>query len=415
MAGASERKWPTSVTEEIPREKTSRTSATTETISSHHSKPWVEDEMSASKMPNLTKTFDMHDLNEKSIKIDVKRPKPIVSYELYIKIGFWTRDVMNNTFAIFGCICNCLMIFVLATIGDNTERSVKIYFIFLAIYDNCFILARTCMNAFSHIWSNVDTELGSYWYATLYPYVNAFGVRLFTALSIWTTVVICLQRLLVILIPMHVRDSLLTKRPYHVVTAMTVILSGSLAINLFRWERVSEFNPSLNLTQYRESSAKFDAKRKEAMKIWNIIEHVVREGLPMVLIFLLVIAITIKTKMIQTERKRLTRQNTGPINNRELRLTRTSVAVAIFTFCCLFPLEILQLIFFMKPDLFLPVNRLLYVTLMFCLGPLHVLNSSVNFVIFILSSPTFRAHLAAKLFCRQPSVDIAYQSHRQGQ
>ncbi len=358
--------------------------------------------LSAKQKTNSTKTLHVEDLeesNEQYKDSGPDRPKPIVSYEMFMKIGFWSRDVVNNTIGIIGCICNSLMIFVLATIDDSTEKSVKIYFIFLAIYDSCFILSRLCMNAFSHMWSYVDAEFGSYWYATLYPYVNAFGVRLFTALSIWTTVIICLQRLLVILIPMSVRDNLLTKRPYLVMISLAVVLGASLAINLFRWERELVIDPVLNLTEYRESSAKFDAGREEAMKVWTIIEHVIRGGLPMVIIFVLVIAIIIKINMIQKERKRLTRQNSQQISNRELRLTRTSVAVAIFTFCCLFPLEIAQLVYRIAPHVFLPVNRLLYVSIIFIFGPLHMLNSASNFGIFILSNQAFRAHLVARFSC----------------
>ncbi len=397
-------KWPPSGREVVPKDVPLKTSeTTTETMTRHQGELHNKEYLRTQKNFNTSETFDMEEIeriSEKNKENQIQQPKPIVSYKLFRKISFWSRDVLNNIIGIAGCICNCLMIFVLATIDDSTERSVKIYFIFLAIFDNCFILSRLCMNAFSHMWSYVDAEFGSYWYATLYPYVNAFGVRLFTALSIWTVVVICLQRLLVILIPMSVRDNVFTKRPYLIMTCLTVILSGLMALNLFRWERVSVINPFLNLTEYRESSAQFDAGREEAMRIWNIVEHVIGSGLPMVLIFLLVIVIIIKIKMIQKERKRLTHQNSGPILSRpELRLTRTSIAVAIFSFFSLFPLKLLPLIFQTMPHVFLPVNRLLYVTLIFCFAPLHMLNSASNFVIFILSNPAFRAHLVSKFSC----------------
>ncbi len=176
-----------------------------------------------------------------------------------------------------------------------------------------------------------------------------------------------------------------------------------MAPNLARYERVSIFNRYTNSTSYQSSTDRFDAKRKEIMKTWDIVEYIVREAIPMILIFILAIALLIKLKTVRQERKKLTSGKSDARKVREQRLYVTSIAVAIVIFMCLVPVDVVYLIVKFRPEIFFPVDHRLYVSVMFCLSLLHSLMYSLNFVIFILSSPTFRTHLATRCRCMAAS------------
>ncbi len=127
--------------------------------------------------------------NSPQFRYFAKRPRPLVSNNLFQKITFWSRDVLNNVISVCGLVCNILMVYTLATIGDKIERSVKVYYISLAIFGIMILASRSCMNAFSY-----TSGFGSFWYATLSPYVQAFAQRVLKSCSLWLAVIICLQR-----------------------------------------------------------------------------------------------------------------------------------------------------------------------------------------------------------------------------
>ncbi len=362
----------------------------------------------------LTPGTVSNDINEKGSNT-VTQPRPIVSFAMFQDIMHYSRDYASNSLSVFAIISNILMIVILATIGNRIEHSVKVYYIYLAICDLCVILGRVVMNAFSHHWSFVDAEFGSYWYAGLYRYIGSFWQRWLGACGLYVTAIICLQRLLVICIPLHINQSVLTKRPGTVVALITVLLSGVQAINLFRFDREAVYDSRLNITTYRESTAKFDKNRKEAMEIWDTTEFIIRKAFPMLLILGLVIVLAFKIKTVERKRKLLSSTSPKSIEEQGKRLTQTSLAVGIITFLCHAPVETIYVVYKVEPEIFLPTNRTLYVSLMFSLAPLAIFSYGCNFIIFILTSPTFRAHIRTKLMCCKCLATESHKGHGDGQ
>ncbi len=328
-------------------------------------------------------------------------PTPIVSTDLFNEIIFWSRDVLHNSVAFSGVLTNLFMVFCLGTIGNRIETSVKTYFIFLSIFGLIMLITQLCMNALSH-----TAGFTSYWYVTIAPYLQGFVQRVVKSSSIWLMAMICLQRLLVIFKPMNVRELFITRRPYSVVIIIFILMCACMSPNLVDSKKPSDSNIRSNFTLSQATRAQFDSGKSEAMEMWAILEYVIRQAIPMLLIFVFTIALIVKLSMTRQERERLTSNmeiasgiSPDQRKEQEHKLTMTSLSVAVVTFICLIPVDVVYLIVKFKPDIFFPSEYHLYVSVMLCLSVLHSLHYFLCFFIFILSSFTFRAHLASKCCC----------------
>ena len=328
-------------------------------------------------------------------------PPPIVSSDLFNEIMFWSRDVLHNIVAFSGVLTNFLMIFSLATIDNRIESSVKTYFIFLAIFGIIMLTSQLCMNALSFM-----AGFTSYWYVTIAAYLQGYVQRVVKSSSIWLMAVICLQRLLVIFKPMSVREIFITRRPYSVVILILMLMCACMSANLVHSQKASDANIRSNFTLSQAIRAQFDSDQSEAMEIWAIIEYIIRQAIPMFLIFVFTVALIVKISMMRQERKRLTPSmelgsEMAPDQRKEQehKLTITSLSVAVVTFICLIPVDVVYLIVKFRPDIFFPFEYHLYVSVMLCLSVLHSLHYFLCFFIFILSSTTFRTYLASKCCC----------------
>jgi hypothetical protein len=280
---------------------------------------------------------------------------------------------------------------------DTLERSATYGLIALALSDLLF-----CLLVFPNamVTEQAAMVLATHSHVLYYRLYSQGAVNTFTMVSSWLIVIIAINRLVVVVYPLHARVLISSVKTAVGILAITVL--GALVTTPFYLVRVAHRCLSPDGTDMLEARARYDPASaqwqwllKYAIYNWPVLSHFI----PFVVLVVCNVVIIFTLRRASIIRSATTQK----AKNGSRKVTLTLVTI-VFLYCLLvFPGEVLK---------FLDHDEMDESTLVLqgVLNVLQSVNFAFNFVLYCLVNPTFRTTTKALLMCRL--AEVRQHGHR---
>lgn len=299
---------------------------------------------------------------------------------------FWINVIILNTIVIIGTIGNVLSIFILSR--PKMRSSINCLLIGLAICDTMLILSSMFVYGFASIYPYTGSFF--YYHYNLYPkYVRRVLFPLMAASrtsSIYLTLMVSVERYVAVCHPLRARSLCTYGRAKYYIAFCTCF---AIAFNLVKfWERyvVEDDHPELGLIYcVAPTELRVDPNYKKIYIYWC--SFIIMNILPF--IGLLIFNILIYRQIVISNKKR---QRLSRTEKREIGLATMLICVVIVFFLLnslSVYIKICEVYFDRMDPMVNSVSNMLI-----------TLNSSVNFIIYVIYGEKFK-RIFLSLFCKR--------------
>ena len=365
-------------------------------------------------MDNITTAFEMNyngndsDFNCSS-SYNEKPPQSVYQPPHCIIYDFVMEAIVMGLFAAFGCVGNCLSLMVLSR--DKSKSATPFLLMTLVAAETLFLITVIILRVLNSVYSYDPKSLELI--VHLLPFIGSYGfpiAMMAETCTIWLTILVTVNRYISVCRPYEA--SQLCSKPYARKHVSAVVL---LAI-LYNIPRFFDFTvgpvtiEGPNCTKIVRNYADRTALGRN--KIYNIVYHNVMYFLVMYIIPLITL-IMLNYKLIKAlqEAKRKRQQlisGSDSHSRSEDDITLVLIVVVLVFIICQSPALITQVLesTLARPATFCPNFYFYYAR---GSDTLVVLNSSMNFIIYIFCSRKFR-QIFILLVCKK-KLDSPEPSH----
>ena len=261
------------------------------------------------------------------------------------------------------------------------KLNVNIYLFSLAIADTVFLWTNSLTRVF------IKLSLGVNYSTYSLQACQAYVFILYTSkcLSAWFIVAVTIERLLVVMIPFKMKRSSSRKRAVIVGVVLTVLACAVFAfvptLYTVSWDEQDQENRCQITEFYLEKKADLYLKLGDLF-LYSLLPTIALVTSNAAMVYRLISSVRFRKANTENNSKKVTKQDQGA-----RRLTITLILVSACFLICTLPLSA----FLLHSTLYPSVGS--YGTIYLSLYTLEVLNSSVNFLLYCVSGPTFRAEL----------------------
>ena len=282
--------------------------------------------------------------------------------------------VATPIIVVFGLVGNSLTMAVLSR-KRFRSRSITIYLIALAVADSVFLLSNTMVSQSVKILTGVDIQALSNWGCKVSKYVLMTS----RAISAWLIVILTVERLLAMSIP-HIAHVLSTKKRAFTSTAGVVVMVCVVYSYIIYCLVLQE--------EWDICYWKTEIMEQKLMAILNLGDLLFYCLVPSVILATcnsILIYMLFYSEELRKEATKTSSRDHATIESRSIAVV---LALMSGTFVVLtMPLSIYQIIY--TSGIQMKAGRLFYPILY----SLDILNHAVNFLLYCISGPSFRAEI----------------------
>ena len=321
-------------------------------------------------------------------------------------IAFIKNTLILGVIVVVGIIGNCLT-FVVFWKG-NFKSSTSFLFLSLSLIDSAFLL--TVFPQFS-VRPFVEYTGWLQGFSSVVPFVIVYGTCICTTTktaTVWVTVLVAVNRYIIVCRPLRASQWCTISRVKIQLAVVLVIAVVCSIPDLFKYR--IKYNARNNGTSYA-----IGVDYEMLVKWWSfhkvhgiVVEYVLWMGVPLCILTLL----TIRLIKAMNAHRRMQLEMNSLRNQQDNNMTFALVMVVVVFIICHVPRFLVSMLWIVVPIDVLIVNEVWYV-LGYLSVVLVVLNSAVNFAIYILANKRFREVLTKTICRRNTPTEIRVVTARQ--
>lgn len=311
--------------------------------------------------------------------------------EFYEDFSYIMNVIATPVVCGLGLIVNCLGIWALLRASRQEKLAIYVYLCSLTTLDSIFLLVgliRVIPNfvrIYDKYLSNMLEEYGNL------GFVYADMVLTYSTTSL--IVIMAVERLMALVRPFSVKDSVLIKHPKKIVVSCFVLNALFLSMYPIHFEVAS----LTNFENRTEFYLRFKLYAVEYMETYEIVHTFVHNYIPACI--LLVVNILIPISFARIMRRRSALSKTTSAQNKQTKITFAVLGITIFYLLFSFPDSFIKTrAYFDKDYSFSGKYRLSFWMMVDISNMFSYLNAANDFIIYILVSDHYR-RIFRDLYC----------------
>lgn len=303
-----------------------------------------------------------------------------VSKDTYQSVITFITFIFIPSFTVLGLIGNILSLRTL--VNQKPRNAIKVYLICLSITD-ILVLLLSAIVSVNKIIGKYNPTLAAKMTAIRFLPVDAFAYMVVTRATAFLTIVLSLERTIAVKLPFIVQEIFLNRHPWKLVALMYLCLTAFFFVNLFCYDVLIVEKGPFDEAFVVVTPSKF---ARPFFTSYGMVVQIITRIIPMFIVLLCNLVTVISLRTSARFRKEIV---AGP--SEDYKVTRLLLAISAIFLACIIPGSVNYIVAKLVPTYgFYARDHYLYSAINGIDGSLIVINSGVNFIIYMFFSQNFR-------------------------